>query len=107
MSGPRLSASRQDLLRYVGVRWVSFAAFGEHRLPPYPCCYVVYSADGALLYVGQTLNLRDRFSAHKTAGSFSPDARLKVRFGTRYGDWAMREARLIYRLRPPMNRKAA
>lgn len=104
----RLTGRRRDMLRYLGVRWVRFAAFGETgSLPPFPCCYVVFTAQGELLYVGQTLNLRTRFSAHRSAGVFPSDAYLKVRFGTRYGDWAMRETRLIYRLKPPMNRMLA
>lgn len=94
-------SKRGQQMLYRGVRWVRFTDL--NMLPPFPGCYVVYSPEGHLLYVGQSQNLRSRFSAHKSNGSFPKGFTLKVRFGDRFGDWAMREARLIYRLRPPLN----
>src|ERR1700687_4512111 len=57
--------------------------------------------------------LRKRLYTHKirisygvgyvTAWGWFRSVTIKVRFGTRYGDWAMREARLINRLQPPLN----
>jgi excinuclease UvrABC nuclease subunit len=84
-----------------------------HTLPAVPACYVL-ALDGEVVYVGQTLNLQARFYAHRikhrkddswrTAwGDLTGDLRLKVKFGQRYGDWCMREARLIDRLKPRFN----
>lgn len=97
---------RQALGMYRGERWISFSAPLAGRLPEYPACYVVYQGD-RLLYVGKARNLRARFRTHAGAGVLPADCWIKARFGERYGDWAMRESRLIYRLRPPLNRKAA
>ena len=96
--------SRSTLLPrpYYGSRWVRFSLQGE--LPPLACCYCVY-LDAELLYVGQTGNLRERFVYHAATKKFPQGFYLKVRFGDRYGDWAMRELRLIRRLQPPMNRR--
>lgn len=87
---------------YYGARWVRFSLNGQ--LPTLPCCYCVYS-DAALIYVGQTNNLRERFAYHAYNKKFPAGFYLKARFGDRYGDWAMREIRLIRRLQPPMNRR--
>lgn len=73
------------------------------HLPSLPCCYVIFSAAGSVLYVGQTTNLRNRFRTHRQGKAFPAGSYFKARFGERYGDWAMRELRLIKRLRPPMN----
>lgn len=80
-------------------KWHVFDPGEVATLPPHACCYVVVK-DGKALYVGQTINLRARFYAHNR---FPKGAALKAKFGQRFGDWAMREARLIERLRPPMN----
>lgn len=97
---------RSLLNRYRGVRWVQFQV--RSGLPRLPCCYVI-QIDGLTVYVGQTLDLRSRMCTHRRTwlNAASGVVRLKVRFGERYGDWAMREARLIRRLNPPMNKKLA
>jgi len=82
---------------YFGARWVRFG-FGS-SLPPLPCCYCVY-VDGQLVYIGQTNNLRERVAYHAGHCKFPAGFGLKARFGDRYGDWAMRELRLIRRLSP-------
>lgn len=87
---------------YFGVRWVRLSLAG--RLPPLPCCYCVY-VGSELIYIGQTSNLRDRFAYHRANSKFPKGFSIKARFGDRYGDWAMRELRLIRRLQPPMNRR--
>ena len=87
---------------YFGVRWVRFSAPFNLQLPKLACCYCVFDA-GRLVYVGQTANLRARFASHKGEGILPASASLKARFADKYGDWAMREIRLIRRLRPPMN----
>lgn len=97
-----------------GTRWVRFEG-GTCAIaaPALPACYVVFT-DGALAYVGQTTDLRKRFLAHRFNycrysedidtpwGQFA-SVLIKARFGDHFGDWAMRELRLIRRLAPPQN----
>lgn len=92
--------------RYAGLRWVEFCPFSE--LPDLPCCYAIQQ-DGVTIYVGQTLDLRSRMYDHRRTwlNELPGIVRMKVRFGERYGDWAMREARLIRRLSPEWNQRAA
>lgn len=82
-------------------------------LPDKPACYVI-QLDGTTIYVGQTVNLKARFFSHgikKTGpksykskwGELQGDLCMKVRYAQRYGDWAMREMRLINRLAPRFN----
>lgn len=96
-----------------GSRWVSLDAGFPMMLPAKPACYVIY-LDGVLSYVGQTNDLRKRIRAHGidlarySDGYDTPwgqfdSVEIKARFGTVFGDWAMREARLIARLQPAMN----
>lgn len=89
---------------YYGSRWIKFSL--NTALPPLACCYCVY-VGSELLYIGQTHNLRTRFAQHTGQKKFPAGFYLKVRFGDRYGDWAMRELRLIRRLQPPMNRRVS
>lgn len=96
-----------------GSRWVIYDPASPTLLPPRPACYAVY-LDGALSYIGQTSDIRKRIYTHKINlarysegsscvwGCFD-EIIVKVRFGTRLGDWAMREHRLIHRLQPPLN----
>lgn len=84
-------------------KWRSFDPKKPCNLPPFPCCYALVH-DGLVVYVGQTLNLRARFYAHTLPkGIGAGSLVLKAKFGEKYGDWAMREARLINRLRPKYN----
>ncbi len=87
---------------YLGLRWIHFTTPENGSLPPYPCCYCIY-VGGALAYIGQTNNLRERILYHRAKRKFPTGFTLKARFGERCGDWAMRELRLIRRLRPKMN----
>ena len=87
---------------YFGVRWVKFPSPFSSRLPNLPCCYCVF-VFFVLLYIGQTVNLSARFARHRVEKTFTDSAIAKVRFGEKYGDWAMREMRLIRKLQPPMN----
>lgn len=83
-------------------------------LQPKPCVYAVY-ADGQLIYIGQTVDLRNRMSEHRIMYSHSGNIQspwglfdsvtLKVSWSRHYGDFAMRELRLIRRLRPLANRR--
>lgn len=74
--------------------------------------YVVY-ADGVLIYIGQSANVRARIGRHKIRltlhnqyhtpwGHFNR-LLVKVSYCRRFGEWAMREMRLIRRLRPREN----
>ncbi len=93
-----------SILPYRGApKWRSFNARKPSDMPPFPCCYALV-LNGVVVYVGQTLNLRARFYAHTLPRDIGPGVLvLKAKFGERYGDWAMREARLINRLRPKYN----
>ena len=70
-----------------------------------PAVYAIY-ADGALMYVGSAINLRGRLRGHeciKRLGNRS--ITVKARYcGKGSFDQLTREARLICRLQPPLNR---
>jgi excinuclease UvrABC nuclease subunit len=101
-----------------GKRWVEVVfleAWG--KLPNIPCCYAIYF-DGNLKYIGSTNNLRNRFSGHAFRYGFAKklttpwgvfdlpaDIKLKYSPSQKYGDWLMREARLIRKLQPEFNAK--
>jgi excinuclease UvrABC nuclease subunit len=75
--------------------------------PAVPAVYVVY-VDGFVYYVGSTANLRLRMI--NTWNHKNEDANLRPRsvvvkfsISRRYGDWRMREVRLIRRLHPRAN----
>jgi hypothetical protein len=80
-----------------------------------PCVYCV-QIDGITVYVGSTRQFRTRFSEHKFRYGYGRNIHLpwctiadtkkitvKVGFTKQYGDWAMRELRLIRRLKPDFN----
>ena len=79
-----------------------------------PGCYVVY-LDGKVAYVGQTADISRRFlTGHRfrlsrysswinTPWGRHVGVTIKVSYSVKYGDWAMRELRLIRRLQPPQN----
>lgn len=97
-----------------GTKWIVFdAGMCSLLAPAEPGCYVVY-IDGKIAYIGQSINVRKRFSMHGfNFAHYSNDydtpwgqfdsVVIKVRFGDRYGDWAMRELRLIKRIKPHLN----
>lgn len=87
------------------------------NLPVVACCYIIYF-DGELKYIGSTNNLRNRFSGHAIRYGYAKNIHtpwgdfpssigviIKYRPSTTYGDWLMREARLIKKIQPPFNRK--
>jgi hypothetical protein len=96
-------------------RWHAFDMLVDSLdLPIRPACYAIY-LNGSLRYIGQTANLRKRIAGHgielarysdsimtKEWGQFKA-CTIKANFGVRYGDWAMRELRLIRRLQPDLN----
>ena len=80
----------------------------EKLLPDVAGVYVFYFASGKL-YIGSTINLRNRLSDH----SVFHEARLrldipmavKYKICIKYGCWLMLEARLIKRLEPSFNKQ--
>lgn len=94
-------------------RWNTADPTEYWKLPAIPAVYAV-RVQGRVVYVGQTINLFRRFNAYQMRpawgeGTLTPWGHAKgevvVKFSPsrRYGDWAMRELRLIRRLRPIWN----
>lgn len=96
-------------------RWVAFDPINGFDMPSAPAVYAVYFGP-ELVYIGQTSDLRARFSRHRFShapggGTSTPwgwlhaDSRVvvKAKLSRRYGDWAMIELRLLRRLRPRLN----
>lgn len=93
-------------------KWVVFEGTEPYLMPNSPGCYVIY-LDGLLSYIGQSSNIRKRFQNYQIRQGYSSliftpwgqfeSVITKVHFGDKYGDWAMRELRLIKRLQPQLN----
>lgn len=90
---------------------------GRLGLPSVACCYAVY-LDGVLRYIGSTSDLRNRFTGHGFRhsygrtfitpwGEFDLPLSITIKYSPsrRHGDWLMREARLIRRLKPSFNKR--
>lgn len=92
--------------------WRKFDPADYQALPDAPVVYV-FLVDERVVYVGETKSLRSRmrgYSIKQAAGwgFFTPWGRatnLTAKFAPsrKYGDWAMRELRLIRRLQPVWN----
>lgn len=95
--------------------WTVYKDAWLPRFPHAPGVYVVFG-DGQLLYVGSSTDLYKRIvHGHCIGvrgygglittpwGKFK-NVCIKCRVSKRYGDWAMREVRLIHRLNPPFNK---
>lgn len=107
-----------------GTRWESFDPTDPHTIEARPGCYVIYLG-GRLVYVGQSENVKRRIKGYRcvnrrgaedmrdghTNSPWGPahwrdgGLRGKVRNAARFGEQLMTEARLIYRIRPPFNRR--
>lgn len=96
-------------------RWVMFDPIGGFDMPSAPAVYAVYFGP-ELVYIGQTSDLRARFSQHKFSRGPGGDThtpwgaldtaiqvKVKAKISRRYGDWAMIELRLLRKLRPRLN----
>lgn len=103
----------QEALKVTTSKWHTYdIATLCMSLPREPACYVIY-LDGVLSYVGQSTDFAKRISMHgirpgygnsiATKWGYFTSVVVKARFSSRYGDWAMRELRLIKRLQPPLN----
>lgn len=78
----------------------------------WPGAYVIFG-DGVLVYIGQGGSVSKRISAHQIGRGYGASLAtpwgifnsviVKVRYGRKLGDWAMREIRLIHRLQPRGN----
>jgi excinuclease UvrABC nuclease subunit len=77
-----------------------------------PGVYVIY-LDGVISYVGQSSDISKRLKTHIQIAHYSSmcvtpwgryrDVFVKVSYSKKYGDWAMRELRLIKKLQPQYN----
>jgi hypothetical protein len=95
----------------MGSRWFKAHPITD-ELPHEPAVYVIY-VEGVASYVGQTVSLRLRFREHKFMWGYGPEVQtpwgmakdvfIKASKSRKFGDWAMRELRLIRRLRPINN----
>ena len=108
----------QNYIPNKGQSWLQLNYLESIRtIPIVACCYVIYF-DGELKYIGSTNNLRNRFSGHAIRYGYWKDLItpwrdfdlpvemiIKYAPSRRYGDWLMREARLIRRLQPAFNSK--
>lgn len=102
-------------------------------LPALPGVYVIYVLDGAiphLCYIGSSIDIRSRIKSH-IRGEYEKIYRggrkvnlvldnlhkmdmivdgtetylIKYKVSKKIGEWLMREYRLVYRLRPPCNKR--
>lgn len=81
-------------------RWTQFAAEDIRKMPMSMCIYALY--DGAdLIYVGKTVNLRQRTEAHRQHRCFT---RVKARMVANHFRLDYLERRLIVRLKPQQNK---
>lgn len=94
-------------------RWITGDPTLYWNLPAVPAVYAVV-LNGRVKYVGECINLFRRFNAYRMregfgGGTFTPWGQfkgsliLKYSPSRRFGDWAMRELRLIRKLRPEWN----
>jgi excinuclease UvrABC nuclease subunit len=84
-------------------------------VPREPGVYAIY-VDRVLVYIGQSSNLFHRLCSHdidfsrysnrvETPWGDGFSVQCKYRLSSKYGDWLMREARLIKRLQPSGNKR--
>jgi len=95
-------------------KWLNYGNWYIERseLPHYPAVYVIYLNE-RLSYIGQTNNLHTRIHSHRisiwkgiinTRWGKVADIYIKIKCPSIYGKEAMIEKRLIYRLKPPLNK---
>lgn len=83
-------------------RWFSGELVSD--FPPVAACYV-FIIDGACVYVGSSVDLSVRMRQHRNGPKWAGrGVTVKYRPSMKYGDWLMRELRLIRRLQPAHNR---
>lgn len=83
------------------------------QCPAAPGCYVIY-LDRQIIYIGQSENLWNRIRKYEirlvgdryvTPWGIGDRVEMKYKLSSRYGDWLMREVRLIRRLQPRGNKR--
>jgi excinuclease UvrABC nuclease subunit len=97
-------------------KWLAVDPFRKWALPSLPGVYVVF-IEGRVAYVGQSSNIRTRFTEHNFEhgyghdlhtpwGDFHKDTSvtMKIKLSRRLGDWTMWEVRLIATLKPYFNK---
>lgn len=96
--------------------WFKINLMKERELlPTLPAVYAIYF-NNDLVYIGSSNNIRNRFSGHAFRYSYGKNIitpwqtvdldvviNLKYKITKKIGEWAMREIRLIHRLRPLFN----
>lgn len=97
-----------------GSRWIYYDMNLNSNIAALPGCYVIY-IDNKVAYVGSSINVRRRVNSHIQTSRYSATLKtpwgvyidnqisIKVHYILRYGDWTMRELRLINRLKPLFN----
>jgi excinuclease UvrABC nuclease subunit len=96
-------------------RWTTYLfSIDPWIIPHKPGVYVIYG-DGQILYIGQALDVCKRISSYQinfshysnnginTPWGRSQSVKIKISFSKKFGDWAMRELRLIKKLQPKEN----
>ena len=118
----RAAGIRDNLCRFVAgpvagrPQWCWRVLETINMVPESSGCYAIY-VGGVLAYIGSSCNLRSRLMQHgfrmvrnrkKSPPRWGDNAALTVKIclSRRYGDWLMREARLIRRLKPRDNKSA-
>lgn len=98
-----------------GTKWIEYdltCAAALFSLPHVPGCYVIY-LDSQLMYVGQSSDICKRIASYRFRVGYGDSlltpwgpfnsGHIKVHYSIKYGDWAMRELRLIRKLKPQLN----
>lgn len=95
-------------------RWTTYKWSEFDQLPAAPGVYAVYAND-KLVYIGSAGNIKVRLRSHEFTKrrhggyhwrrGYAKKLRLKCREERVFGEALMAEARLIRRLRPPLNRR--
>jgi len=95
-------------------RWIKVDPFDlPNPLPESPAVYAIF-ANLELVYIGETVNIRNRISTHgfylarystsiRWRGKWYRDLTLKIKYSKRFGEESMAERRLIRRLSPKLN----
>lgn len=106
-----VAANRAEVASPLPRRWQQIKIGDGTRLRNDPGVYVIFG-DGAVVYVGSSTHVAGRLKEHGLrrchSGVTTPWGTfecvlVKVAYTRRFGDWLMREARLIHRLNPTGN----
>jgi excinuclease UvrABC nuclease subunit len=90
-------------IQYCDIDDMCEPATPRYILPDKPAVYAIYDCT-RLIYIGSTRSLYNRFYSHKKTLMGLNYAHIKYSTSKKYGDWLMREVRLIDRLQPEGNK---